>query len=152
MDVDGTLYDVEFVDGRCVTVFSGCDEVSDFAFDSQATATAAGQALLDQVFVDGPQGLFDSEPELTSGCTSTTNCFAYTPYGFGPRGAVLILGARNGDDLLLADLLLPLTDSSTRNYAASSNVTLAVWTVVPEPSTALLVSLGLLAVAARRRA
>jgi hypothetical protein len=30
VDVGGTLYDVEFLDGTCIALFSGCDEVSDY--------------------------------------------------------------------------------------------------------------------------
>ena len=51
--VDGTLYDVEFVEGSCVDVFTGCDELADFDFTDAATALLAAQALLDQVWVDG---------------------------------------------------------------------------------------------------
>jgi hypothetical protein len=48
VDVLGTLYDVTFLNGTCIDLFSGCDEPSDFAFNTQASATAAGQALLDR--------------------------------------------------------------------------------------------------------
>ena len=44
VDVGGTLYDVELLDGSCVSVFSGCDDVSDFAFQTEAEANAAGTA------------------------------------------------------------------------------------------------------------
>jgi hypothetical protein len=47
--VDGSLYDVQFVDGSCIDVFNGCDDVSDFTFQSQAVASLASQALVDQV-------------------------------------------------------------------------------------------------------
>ena len=67
VDVGGVLFDVSFLDGTCISVFDGCDDVSDFTFQSQADAALAGQALLDQVFVDGAQGNFDSQPELTRG-------------------------------------------------------------------------------------
>jgi hypothetical protein len=30
--VNGTSYDVEFVDGACTNLFGGCDSSSDFAF------------------------------------------------------------------------------------------------------------------------
>ena len=63
VNVQGTLYDVSFTDESCVTVYEGCDEVSDFLFTTQSAATAASQALLDQVFVDGPSGLFDTVPD-----------------------------------------------------------------------------------------
>ena len=69
VNVNGTLYDVTFVDGSCVSLFDGCDSVSDFDFSSADDAGDASQALLNQVFLDGPDGNFDSAPqELTFGC------------------------------------------------------------------------------------
>src|SRR3954465_15827217 len=67
VNVGGTLYNVEFVDGSCNSLFSGCIDAS-FTFHTASTAAAAAQALIDQVFTDGPQGNFDSRPELTVGC------------------------------------------------------------------------------------
>ncbi len=32
VDVGGTLYDVEFLDGTCIVLFNGCDQSSDFTF------------------------------------------------------------------------------------------------------------------------
>src|SRR6476646_4971763 len=58
VDVNGTLYDVEFLDGSCITVFGGCDSVSDLAFNTDGDASAAAQALLDQVFT----GIYDTQP------------------------------------------------------------------------------------------
>ena len=81
VDVDGTLYNVEFLDGTCIALFNGCDESTDFTFQSEATADAAGAALMDQVFLDSALGLFDSNPELTAGCSNTfPSCFVMTPY------------------------------------------------------------------------
>jgi len=64
VDAGGTLYNVEFLDGTCIDLYSGCDEVSDFTFQSFGAAQLASQALLDQVFIDGVDGLFDSDPTL----------------------------------------------------------------------------------------
>jgi len=65
VDVGGTLYDVAFVDGSCIGQFSGCDNASaDFAFTTDSAAFDATLALLDQVFLDGPSGAFDSQPDL----------------------------------------------------------------------------------------
>ena len=84
VDVGGTLYDVEFLDGSCITLFNGCDDVSDFTFQTSLAASVASQALLDQVFLDGPLGNFDSSPNLTNGCSiglASTRCWSLTPYG-----------------------------------------------------------------------
>ena len=47
--VDGNLYDVQFLDGTCIDLYNGCDEASDFTFQTQASAVLASQALLDQL-------------------------------------------------------------------------------------------------------
>ena len=88
VDIGGTLYNVSFADSTCVAVFSGCNEPSDFLFQTQAQAPAAAQGLLDQVLVDGAAGNFDSRPELTFGCSESTYCWVLsfywdTRFGFG---------------------------------------------------------------------
>jgi hypothetical protein len=99
VDVGGTAYDVQFVDGSCNAIFGGC-LTSLFAFSSQVTAFQAAQALLDQVFLDGSLGQFDSLPRLTNGCTATSQCLALTPYSLytalqGNTPSVGFAGARN---------------------------------------------------------
>lgn len=81
VQVGNALYDVQFVDDSCINIFDGCDDVSDFTFDNALDAVAAGQALLDQVLLDGPEGLFDTDPTATSGCADAFNCFVFIPYG-----------------------------------------------------------------------
>lgn len=66
VNVGGTLYSVSFQDGTCAELFSGCDSDADFLFN-QVTGNLAAQALLDQVFLDGPDGPFDSAPQMTRG-------------------------------------------------------------------------------------
>ena len=80
VNVGGTLYDVEFVDGTCVALFTGCDQPSDFTFTTAADADVASQALLDQVLLDTGVGAFDSNPALTFGCSNSIICFVDTPY------------------------------------------------------------------------
>ena len=80
VDVGGTLFDVTFVDGTCAALFDGCDEASDFAFNDQATATLAAQALFDQVFIDGPAGNFETNLSSIFGCGSPIFCEALVPF------------------------------------------------------------------------
>ncbi len=82
--VNGTLYDVTFLGGTCIDIFDGCEEAADFEFTDEATAKAAAQALIDQVFIDIPAGAFDSDPYLTNSCTMRTSrmriCNVNIPY------------------------------------------------------------------------
>ncbi len=55
--VGGGTYDVSFVDGTCAALFTGCDEVTDFPFQTTGAATDAAQALLDSVFLEGVSGI-----------------------------------------------------------------------------------------------
>jgi hypothetical protein len=73
VDVDGTLYDVAFLDGSCIDLFGGCDEASDFDFATRSEAITASRALLDQVFLNVPAAPadFDTIPYLTNGCESS---------------------------------------------------------------------------------
>ncbi len=80
VDVGGVLYDVDFLDGTCTALFNGCDGSDDFAFTTQVAAQAAATALQSQVFIDGPDGNFDTAPSLTNGCEAAFACIVNTPY------------------------------------------------------------------------
>ncbi|WP_300012304.1 VPLPA-CTERM sorting domain-containing protein [uncultured Roseobacter sp.] len=67
VEVNGKLFDVEFINGSCLALFDGCDAVSDFDFTNSADALAAAKSLNDTVFLDGPLGNFDSGYTLTNG-------------------------------------------------------------------------------------
>lgn len=142
VDVDGQLLDVAFVDGACIGVFSDCNDVGDFFFQTQAGAQAAAAALLDQVLLDGPDGDFDSDSTLTNGC-DFDDCFVATPYGFAgsnvetwfaynPDG----MGGETTDLLRIADF---------RDLTTNVNTVYAVWSIsqaVPAPPAILLAALG----------
>lgn len=79
VSVQGMLYNVRFKDGSCDALFNGCD-ASTFTFKTGNDAAAAARALLEQVFVDGPAGNFDSIPSKTFGCQSDVECDTHIPY------------------------------------------------------------------------
>lgn len=79
VSIGGDFYDVQFVDGSCNSLFNGCN-ASAFTFTTEATAMAASRALLDQVFVDGPAGNFDSVTNKIAGCTYAGRCIAIVPF------------------------------------------------------------------------
>jgi hypothetical protein len=141
--VNGTLYDVSFVDGTCVGLFSGCDSPLDLPFPSGAAAAAASQALLDQVFLDGPLGAFDSNPTLTLGCEAAFQigaCSVFTPFDTLVNNALADNSSVEAFDAVRAAFTLAGED-----LTPYGTVVYGVWTVavVPEPATALLWALGL---------
>jgi hypothetical protein len=149
VDVGGVLYDVMFVGGTCASVYSGCDELSDFPF---ADPTAASQALLDQVLLDGELGAFDSNPALTNGCPFDL-CEVLTPWFFDPSDDALVFlsKAQNEGPTTGFDYVGSVEFSAAFFDTAGTQFVFAVWTPVPEPSTALLLTAGLIALGGRRR-
>jgi hypothetical protein len=145
VDVGGSFFYVDFVETTCFAAYSGCDSTSDFVFQTLAGATAASQALLDQVLLNSVSGLFDTVPGLTFGCD--TACDILTPYLVDSTG-ISMVGADNfvleaDDELRFASGL-----DALQNTAFFSNSVLAVWTpaaAVPEPSSLLLGAAGLAA-------
>jgi hypothetical protein len=99
VDVDGTRYDVEFIEGICADIFDDCNENADFTFSNPTNdgtlINAAMQALLDQVFIDTPQGAFDTNPALTLGCTNAVECNVRTPLFVSGGSGLGIVAAVN---------------------------------------------------------
>ena len=149
VNVDGTLYDVTFVDGSCAGLFSGCNEFADFTFIDAATALLAAEALMATVFTDSGAGLFDTMPELTFGCGFTGDCRTHVP--FAPSGVDSYLFTRAGN---FADEASDLSKTQTfgpRNLdfslvdADKDTINFADFTLtpIPEPSTLALFPTGL---------
>lgn len=163
VDVNGTLYDVRFIDGTCTAVFNGCDALPDFDFTDSSSALAAARALMEQVFIDVGTGQeFDTIPTLTRGCIPSTNgaCAPATPYAPKfpqPRGDVMVPSAvALNFPVETADTVLVATSIAEFNV---SNETWARWSLsptspaLPEPGSwaSAALALGLLALAQRRR-
>lgn len=149
VSVNGELYDVEFKDGLIGNSFN--------TFTTYQFTLAASQALLNQVF----NGIYDSNPNLTNGCTSTIYCdlmTAYSTYSISGEQYHSFYTARNSTKET-GDVGYISSTISTIDISKSSNNTLAIWTkqatatAVPEPEAyaMMLAGLGLVGFAARRK-
>lgn len=147
--VSGQSYDVEFFDASCSAAFDGCDALSDFAFTTQGAATLAAQALIDQVFLDGPDGNFDSRPETVVGCDSISACAAVIPFtliGTNQYRGVAASNSRTEPDVIGLSIFL----NRNQNFAQLVKFTPAV-VPVPLPIVMAASTLALLGAAGWRR-
>ena len=159
VNVRGTLYDVSFADGTCVELYSGCDDpLTDFTFSDFDSAFDAGVALLEQVFLDTVDGMFDSRPELTRGCENPVTCFAVIP--FARSGFDYLAQVAENLNIIGPERVFDSFSSINFDLNRLSNNTFAVFspassspTEISEPSTMLLFGTAILGlgVVLRRR-
>ena len=142
-------FSVQFKDGSCVGLFSGCDAPADFTFSNEADATAAANALLNDVLV-GSSVQFPGQTLM--GCDFRVFCAAQTPFSveldplFGIFLVRVVGTAVPGGASFVQPIEVSTTGSGT-DFGISEFNTWAVWTrtpgtPVPEPGTLALLGVA----------
>jgi len=158
VNINGEMYNVSFQGAPCTLLFNGCNDTSDFFFTDVSLGQAANLALLNQVFIDTQAGLFDSNPSLTNGCTSSTSfCGVITPVSPAGSGFAISSFLRNYQ-LDIPDIYTGIwsnvgieADFGSSTYPA---LTYAVWSgpsPVPVPASVWLFCSGLIALFGMRK-
>ena len=159
VNINGTMYNVTFQGAPCTLLFNGCNDTSDFFFTDVDSGQAANLALLNQVFKDTLFGLFDSNPNLTNGCTASTSyCSVITPISPSATGFAIGTFLNNstlesGDYYtgIWSNIGIEADFGSTRYYPS---LTYAVWSgpsPVPVPASVWLFCSGLIALVGMRK-
>lgn len=170
VDVNGTFYDVSFMEGSCNSLYGGCDS-SLFAFQTADDAEAAASALCLDVFSDWCRsGILLPNPDYyfppLVGCEQTPGapdryCRLITPFATGVNSqgqldlyevlsnlSTFSIGT-NGNILGVDTSGNEINTAFDTTWYGVDNITHGVWslsesTEVPAPASLLLFSLGLM--------
>jgi hypothetical protein len=124
-----STYDVQFALGACTTVILGCGTTATFPFSytgfyDSASARAASQALLDQVFV----GSFDVSPSTIYGYQGGGSYSVLTPYANYFGSYVWVTDANNG--------MVESQDTTSGGelFSVDQSFRYALWSLAPGPN------------------
>ncbi len=129
------IYDVQFLDGSCVSLFDTCGGGIVGPFGPNPIALVAAQALLDQVLLDVALGDFDSAPALVRGCSDPNLCQIILPTDLPGGSNVNGLRIVNNSDEMLDAVLNVTAIGLLTDTAISSVFTYAVFTLSTAATT-----------------
>ena len=147
LDVGGTLYDVDFIDGTCAAVYGLCQTTS-FPF---ADAASASNALRSFIISSG----YGATPYAFAGCGSsfcriqTAQQIAVSQTTGNTAVEVRWVNLANGTVEAVSGTFIPLTPLDGTDTTANASAVWARWRLssgpvpVPEPGTLSLLLLGL---------
>ena len=134
IDVNGTMYDVDFVEGSCYTLFAPCLTDDVFTFNINE-AVDASWALKNQVFEIPEWSFYDSMLTMTNGCEGALfSCTIFTPYSAGAdnMGNAMFV---NGDGLFDFNNVTTCGNCyKADNTADMPGAVYAIWEEVGGPS------------------
>ena len=153
----GKLYDLSFIEtGSCITNFNGCNDPNEWYTDTtggvspNAWGNAAADALLEQVFIDSPEGNFDSDLSVTAGWErGAHDVIYYIPLTTTPSNSHLTIAyVRNYSLSSGVEDFTGLSNTPKTQHAGGS----AAWAIftptpVPIPSAAWLFGSALIGIA-----
>jgi len=155
VNVGGSLFDVEFLEGSCNGLFGGCDP-GNFTFRTESDARLAAQALVDQVF-GAPANSLGSETALSLGCDPLLGCNSRIPVttdtfsGELAVGTIIALEVRGPRNMFQSTGNLSFVRATTvtqaEGTAGSNFVVFTPATAVPAPAALPLLGAALIALA-----
>ncbi|MCP4075295.1 MAG: PEP-CTERM sorting domain-containing protein [Gammaproteobacteria bacterium] len=84
VDVNGTLYNVDFVEGSCYTLFAPCINTNDDPFTFNLEGARAASRALKDIFELPENSYYDLNVETTFGCADAEfGCSMWTAYAMG---------------------------------------------------------------------
>lgn len=170
VSVNGTYYDVTFIDGETVDLFSDGSGGVTFDFSTVEEATIAAQALATQAFANGYLWVFETIQGIEYGAYEADlfgaiypGAVIVTPYGAFDPVMMSLVGVEiyfEPPSVQVEPLQLPIEPlqlPTAFDTADMPFMTYADWTLAPamsqtpEPATFLLLGIGLLSFAGLTR-
>jgi len=136
LQIGSAAFDVDFLDGSCVSTAMGCDDSSDFVAQSQVQAEAAVTAIQDFL----ANTIYPDNPSLVTGCSDLTSCVFVVYFAPPANGEVGIVAANIGFPGLgqLVDLIGIGDDSAGFDFLTVARLSPVDVSTIPVPAAAPL--------------